>query len=329
MSALNPEIRKLLKKQKYQLAGKATAVKKCLWNHNALRENRFCYKHYYGIDSHRCIQAAVNPALCQHDCLFCWRVQARDIRVDPDYFRFIQARDDAEISSFFDSPEIIADKLVDLYRRIVCGYKPFVFPEKYNEAMDPVHVTLSLAGEPLLYPWMAELVDLLKKQGKTVFIVTNGTVPERVKEMKEKNSLPTQLYMTLPAPDEKTYVKTCRPLVKGTWNKIMETLEAFNQLDSRTVTRLTVAKEINMVDPKGYSELINRANSSFVEVKGVVVVGGAMKRIERSTMPSHPEIMAFAHKLEEFTDYKIIAEQPESKVAILSNSKHPLSFKNH
>ncbi|MHA2294807.1 MAG: 4-demethylwyosine synthase TYW1 [Candidatus Hodarchaeales archaeon] len=328
MSALNPEIRKLLKKQKYQLAGKATAVKKCLWNHNALRENRLCYKHHYGIDSHRCMQTAVNPALCQHDCFFCWRIQARDIGVIPDYFRYEQARNDVEISSFFDSPEEVADKLVDLYRRIICGYKPFISPEKYAEAMDPIHVTMSLAGEPLLYPWMAELVNLLKKQGKTVFIVTNGTVPKRVKEMKETRSLPTQFYMTLPAPEKKTYLKTCRPLVKGTWNKIMETLDTFNELVSRTVTRLTVAKDINMVDPKGYARLINRANSSFVEVKGVVVVGGAMKRIERKTMPSHQEIMAFAKKIEEFTDYKVVAEQPGSKVAILSNDKHPLSFKD-
>ncbi|MHA2294811.1 MAG: hypothetical protein ACXAEU_01475 [Candidatus Hodarchaeales archaeon] len=61
MSALDPTIREVLEKQKYQLSGKATAVKKCLWNHNALREDRFCYKHHYGIDSHRCIQSALNP----------------------------------------------------------------------------------------------------------------------------------------------------------------------------------------------------------------------------------------------------------------------------
>jgi tRNA wybutosine-synthesizing protein 1 len=145
--------------------------------------------------------------------------------------------------------------------------------------------------------------------------------------MKEARSLPTQFYVTLPASNEKTYRKTCRPLEKNTWSRIIQTLDVFKELESRTVTRLTVAKDINMVDPRGYAELINRANSSFVEIKGVVVVGGAMKRIERKTMPSHPEIMAFAKKIEEFTDYKVVAKQPASKVAILSNLKHPLSFK--
>ena len=29
---------------------------------------------------------------------------------------------------------------------------------------------------------------------------------------------PTQLYITLPAPDEKTYLKCCKPLIKDGWN---------------------------------------------------------------------------------------------------------------
>ncbi|MHA2294806.1 MAG: hypothetical protein ACXAEU_01445 [Candidatus Hodarchaeales archaeon] len=81
----------------------------------------------------------------------------------------MKSKTDEEIASYFDPPEFVANELVRLYQRIICGYKPFVSPEKYEEAMNPVHVTMSLAGEPLMYPWMPQLVDLLKQQGNTVF----------------------------------------------------------------------------------------------------------------------------------------------------------------
>jgi len=249
--------------------------------------------------------------------------------IEPEYDRYKHMESEGIQESLFDPPELVANELVRLYRRIIAGYKPFVSAEMFNEAWNPVHVTLSLAGEPLIYPWIPELVNILLKRGKTVFIVTNGTVPERISEMKRQNCLPTQLYVTLPAPDAKTYRKTCRPLEKDTWNKIIESLDQFSEIDSRTVTRLTVAKEVNMTDPGGYSKLIERANSSFVEIKGVVVVGGAMKRISRETMPTHEEIMKFARKIEQLTDYRIVAEQPGSKVAILSQNKHQLNFREN
>ena len=77
-SVIYPQIKERLAKQGYQLYGKQVAVKKCLWTHNYLKTDRFCYKNAYGIESHRCIQSTPT-LLCNHQCLFCWRLQEKDI----------------------------------------------------------------------------------------------------------------------------------------------------------------------------------------------------------------------------------------------------------
>ena len=71
--------------------------------------------------------------------------------------------------------------------------------------MNPKHFAFSLSGEPTFYPRLPELIDELKKRNITSFLVTNGTNPEMLKKLIEHP--PTQLYLTLPAPDEETYKK--------------------------------------------------------------------------------------------------------------------------
>jgi len=75
------EVAKLLKKQKYQIVGRHSAVKKCRWLHNSLVQNRHCYKQeWYNIKSHRCLQMTPTVIYCTNRCLSCWRVEPGDIK---------------------------------------------------------------------------------------------------------------------------------------------------------------------------------------------------------------------------------------------------------
>jgi len=316
-SVISNEIKKRLAKQGYQLYGKQVAVKKCLWTHNYLKEDRYCYKSAYGIRSHQCIQSTPT-LLCNHQCLFCWRLQEKDIGEKPHW---------KVDSSEFDTPEEVYQGLLWGWKRCISGYKPVVSKEKFEEAMAPKHVALSLAGEPTLYPYLNELLVLLKEKGLTTFVVSNGTNPQAFQKMLDEKIFPTQLYITIPAPDKKEYIRTCKPLIKDGWERINESLELFAKIPTRTVARLTMAKNINMIRPKDYVPLIKKANPSFIEVKGFVPVGFSQYRVTRDNMPYIEEIIPFTNAInEELPDYKLVFKMDESKVVILSNDKHPLTI---
>ena len=108
----------------------------------------------------------------------------------------------------------------------------------YKESLDPVHAAISLEGEPTLYPLLGELVEAYKDRGfKSVFIVTNGTKPKLLENL---SCEPSQLYVSLCAPDEETYEKTCRPMVSGAWDKLLETIELLDSFSCPTVLRHTL-----------------------------------------------------------------------------------------
>ncbi len=124
-----PEI---LKKQKYHLIEKNSAVKKCRWLHKSLTENKVCYKQkFYGIQSHKCIQ--MTPTLsCNLKCKFCWRAHPTDIGI-PENLK----------ASNID-PEILVEKTIEAQRNILSGYKSQVIlgkidKKKYEESLNPCH----------------------------------------------------------------------------------------------------------------------------------------------------------------------------------------------
>jgi len=124
MSFCDPKLNSLLKKQKYQLYGKNTAVKKCTWTHNALRKNQFCYKRFYGIKSHRCIQ--FSPTLiCNFVCQFCWRIHESDVGL-PNMYHEYNRSDLEKLNQMFDSPKEVVQGILQGQSRIICGYKPYI-----------------------------------------------------------------------------------------------------------------------------------------------------------------------------------------------------------
>lgn len=297
------KLQKLLKKQHYALVGNHSAIQICKWTKKSILNQDYCYKQkFYGIQSHRCCQMTPAVAWCQHRCLFCWRA--------------IEYTLGDKIKGKIDSPQEIVDKCIEAQKKQLIGFQgnKKIDWKKLQEAFEPKHFAISLAGEPTIYPKISELIKELKKRKITSFLVTNGMLPEVLKKIEP----PTQLYVSLDAPNEEIYKKIDRP-VSGSWEKLMKTLKLLSKLKSktRTVLRLTLVKNINMVEPKKYAELIEIAKPKFVEVKGYVAVGFSRARLGLQFMPLHSEVKVFAKQISEYSSYKIIDEKENSRVVLL------------
>lgn len=293
------QARETLARQGYHIVG-AGAVKPCLWLNRSMRGGDQCYKHhFYGISSHRCVQAT--PTLeCNHLCLHCWRPID-----DP-----VPEKEAMEPAEFLEG--ILAGQ-----KRFLSGYggAKTTDPSRLAEAREPKHIAISLMGEPTLYPYLKELIDLIRMRGMTSFLVSNATHPEVLADLR-----PTQLYLSLNAPDEAQYTHVCRP-ARDFWPKIMESLEMLKEHCCRSVIRMTLASGLNMDRPQDYARLIAMAEPDFVEVKAYMHLGKSRDRLRRSAMPQHSEIMDFTKALGAATGYDLVADVPLSRVALLSSGR--------
>jgi len=132
------------------------------------------------------------------------------------------------------------------------------------------------------------------------------------------DTLPWNLYVTLPAPSKDIYQSLCNPIITDGWERINETLELFPSLGTGRVMRLTMVKGINMVDHEGYARLIEKASPTYVEVKAYMFVGFSRSRLTIEHMPRHEEIRAFADQIAAASSYRVANESPESRVVLLS-----------
>jgi tRNA wybutosine-synthesizing protein 1 len=253
-----------------------------------------CYKHhFYGVESHRCVQ--MTPTLrCNHRCLFCWR----SFEHEHEGMREC-------------SPEEIVAGIPGLQKRALSGYKvsPSVTRERFSEALDPRHVAISLSGEPTLYPFLPELIDLLAIRGYSTFLVSNGTNPDVLGRCR-----PFQLYISLPAPDHASYLKICRPL-HDSWDSVKESLSLLG--NRRSAVRITLVQGLNDHRPDLYGALLQESGALFVEVKGYMYLGYSRKRLSRDHMPEHNRVKEFAAEISHFCDYRFLNESPASRVVLL------------
>ena len=295
----NPELERLLERQQYRLAGSHSAVKICNWTKNSLLDQGSCYKQkFYGIMSHRCLQ--MTPWLdCQNRCLYCWRAVEHVLLKNPS----------------IDEPGEIIDSCIGSQRKLLSGFKgnDLVNMAKWREAQRPNQAAISLAGEPILYPKISALIDAFKKRRFTTFLVTNGQSPEGLQNLTE----PTNLYISLDAPNRKTYKDTDRPTMPDFWERLNLSLEFMRSFSCRKVIRMTLVKDLNMHDTAGYAKLIERASPDFIEVKGYMWLGFSRKRLKKANMPSHKEVKEFADKISALAGYKFKDEQEESRVVLL------------
>jgi tRNA wybutosine-synthesizing protein 1 len=314
-------IKKILEKQGYRFVGNNSAVKICEWAKKDLRDEDRCYKSkFYGVKSFGCCQMSCWIA-CENKCLHCWRA------IELDMNKLISKRK-------IDSPKDIIRKSISAQRKLLTGFKgnSKVNMKKFKEAQEPSHFAISLIGEPTLYPKLGELIEELRKRNKTSFLVSNGLHPEILKKLEKKKQLPTQLYISLNASNEKDFKKWHNSKLKNAWKKFNETLNIVKKLKgkTRTVIRMTLVKgeRGNMKNEQieEYAELIKKASPHWVEVKGFVSVGFSRKRLGYETMPTMKDIIDFAKKLAKAIGLKILAKHEFSRVALLGRTKKEMKI---
>ena len=293
-----------LEKQGYRIVGKHSAIKICLWCRHAIRDKGFCYKNtFYNISSNRCIQMSPAVLNCYHRCQFCWR------DLDTSIAKEVEEPDE---------PDFIINECITKQKEILQGFRGGrkFNKQRFEEAMKPKHFALSLAGDATLYPLLPELIKKIHKKGLTTFLVTNGLRPDVLEKVN-----PTQMYITLPAPNEEAYKKICRPFLKDGWERLNNSLKLLKE-NKRGTIRLTLVKELNLFDPEGYAKIIKNLDFKFLELKAFMSVGYARYRTTYEQMPSFTEIENFAKEIVNYTNLKIIDFKKESRVILMAEQDY-------
>ncbi|KAF2708844.1 hypothetical protein K504DRAFT_290107 [Pleomassaria siparia CBS 279.74] len=304
-----------LTKQGYSIIGSHSGVKICRWTKSALRGRGSCYKYsFYGIASHLCMEAT--PSLsCSNKCVFCWRHGTNPVGTT---WRWIT-----------DAPDLIFDGITAAHYKKIKMLKgvPGVKAERFAEAMRIRHCALSLVGEPIFYPHINELVEIMHKNRISTFLVCNAQHPAQLASLVPV----TQLYVSIDASNKDSLRKIDRPLHRDFWERFCACLDIIKnrRFEQRTVFRLTLVKGFNMAEEvKGYADLVERALPGFVEVKGVTFCGTSAAGTAGLTMqnvPFYEEVAEFVTELEKELStrgltYGIGAEHAHSCCILLADS---------
>lgn len=278
------------------------AAKICHWTKQSILDRGVCYKEkFYGIESHRCLQMAPAVPNCQQKCEFCWR----DLS-------YTQTQWDGE----YDDPKTIIDEAIEAQNNLLCGFfgNDKANKEKLEESKTPTNAAISLAGEPMLYPEIDELIAEFNRRNFTTFVVINGQCVDKLKNLENE---PYQLYLSLDAPTKKIYNEVCQPQISEGWDNLNQSLDTLASFNSRTCIRTTCVKGRNMINPEKYGELIKKSNPDFVEIKAYMCVGSSRYRLTPDNMPTFDEVKSFAQKIGENCGKKIVNESEVSRVVLL------------
>lgn len=228
----------------------------------------------------------------------------------------------------WDDAAFIADGLIGEQKRIMSGFKgnKNADAKKSKEALEPKHVALSLIGEPAMYPKLSALLSEFHKKKMTTFLVTNGTFPNALAAL---DPLPTQLYVSMVAPDEKTYAEVTQQTgaqAKALWKNYLASLKYLSEAGekTRTVLRMTLARGLNDNNLEGYADLIKAGKPHYVEAKSMVFVGWARndeRGLKLEDMLSMDEIREISGKLAELTGYIIVDEHLQSRIVLLAKDE--------
>lgn len=302
---ITAEVQLKLKRQQYGVVGNHTRVKVCHWTKSDLKGKGGCYKSkFYGINSSQCLQ--MTPTFsCNNACVFCWR----DLRYHTE----------PTMEGGIDGPEDIVKGTIVMQRKLLSGFggNENADKEKFEKAKRPRHVAISLDGEPTLYPKLKELIREYKKNGFSTFLVSNGLLPERIEALYDEP--PTQLYISVDAPNEQLFNEIDRPIIKNAWQGLYKTLSLLPKMREkmRTVLRLTIIKGMNNIYPQQWADIIRLSNPMFVEVKSYMWIGMSRERLKQENMMAHNEIRNFSLEIAKHADYKLIDEQEVSRVVLL------------
>ncbi|MCF0225904.1 MAG: 4-demethylwyosine synthase TYW1 [Methanobrevibacter sp.] len=302
--SLNKTQQQKLEKSGYRFVGEHghAAAKICHWTKQSILDKGVCYKEkFYGIESHRCLQMSPSVSSCQQECEFCWR--------DLSYT-------ETEWEGEYDNPKVIIDESIKAQNNLLCGFggNDKANKDKLIESKTPNNAAISLAGEPMMYPEIDELIAEFNRRNFTTFVVSNGQCVDRLRNLDVD---PYQLYLSLDAPTRKLYNDVCNPKINDGWNNLNESLETLASFNSRTCIRTTCVKGRNMENPEKYGELIKKADPDFVEIKAYMCVGSSRERLTLDNMPTFDEIVKFATEIGNYCNKKIVNESEISRVVLL------------
>ena len=299
----------------YGIAGEHSAVQICSWTKKALRGQGVCYKQkFYGVDCHRCAQMSPAFAWCHESCIHCWRPAEWMTKLSFDRI---------------DEPDYIIQETVRERRKLVGGIggAKDVNEQMFRETLNkfPSHWAISLSGEPTIYPKICKLVSELRKhkEVKSIFIVTNGQEPDRIEEMAGKDCLPTQLYVSVIAPNDKEFKKLNKSIYPDGWQRLVRTLDMLGSLNCRTVIRLTVIKGVNdsYEAVKEFAKMFEKAKADFIEVKAYMYLGLSRQRLKKENMPFNNYIQEFSEKLaQQMPSYHIEDKDARSRIVLFKRN---------
>ncbi len=293
---------------------KESGIGICRWTKSRLRGGRNCYKSIFGVDSHRCLQMTPVPDFCTFSCSFCWRAFGKE--------RFRKKKNWGDAKS-------LVDEMIDKQRRLISGFggSPYATKERWEEAMKPAHFAISLDGEPTLYPYLGELIKEIKSRGMTAFLVSNGTMPNKLRKLLEKKAIPDNLSISVYATNAEDYEKIVNPFIKNSFERVIESLKLMKRFrGARTNFRMTLVKDLNLKDAEGYAKLIKIARPKFITIKGYSFIGASQKRLKKENMPSMLELENFASEIEKHTGYKIKIKDKISTAIILVRDEGVLEW---
>lgn len=253
------------------------------------------------------MQMAPNVDTCNLACTYCWREPHSDT-----------------LTKIDDDPYELFLESVRAHRRLLTGYggNPKADREKWLDAQNPKHVAISLNGEPTLYSRLGEFLEICHQHGVSTFLVTNGSLPKVIEEL---DPLPTQLYVSVDAPNKEIFNRLCKPKFDtAAFEKLEETLQLLPSLDTRTVCRHTLIKGESLGHYEDYARLDNIADPDFIEAKGYVYVGNSRSNHTIENMPSHDEIMEFSRTLAPMVGRDVLSDRRESRVALIGKEMIPV-----
>lgn len=306
---LTDRLRRDLSKQGYRLIESHSAVKICRWTKNSMRGRGGCYKHtFYGIKSYQCMEMTPNLA-CASKCTFCWRHHKNPVGT--------------EWKWKMDPPEAIVEQGLANHNEMIRQLKgvPGVTKARFQDAQTVRHCALSLVGEPIFYPRINELLEILHSRGISTFLVTNAQFPDAM-----RNLVPvTQLYVSIDAPNKEALKKIDRPLYKDFWQRYIECLEILSKKKQRTVFRMTLVQKANMEDLEGYAKLVEIGKPDFIEIKGVTYCGTSKaNKLTMENVPWHEQVVEFGKQLMEFLPenrYELACEHSHSNCILIADKK--------
>ena len=240
----------------YRFVGRHSAIKVCHWTKEHIRGNNFCYKKkFYGIESGQCIQMTPVMFFCSFNCRWCWR-----------NFNYILPRE----HEAWDDPIQVLDGCIEAQRGLLQGFwgSESSDKRKLKDAMKPKHISISLSGEPTMYPYLPEFIDEIIRRKMTAYLVSNGTYPEMIRKLIDHQ--PTNLYISFYGTTPEMYKRGAVPMIKDFWPRVIESLRMLGKFDCNTIVRLTLAKSLNFTDPEGYAKIIEKTGSKFIEFKGFI-----------------------------------------------------------